>query len=119
MTKLPKSIIPFGQWFVIPFLLLTPALSFASETLGSLANTLSAPVDLFTGIIYKICYVIGFVLIIGSILQYKRHRDNPNEVRLSQPVMLLLLGIIIAILPLIPQWLSTNTVNPAIRQSIR
>lgn len=114
MKKLTQSILSFLQWFVIPSLLLIPALSFASETLGTLANTLSDPVDLFTGIIYKICYVIGFVLIIGSVLQYKRHRDNPSEVRLSQPVLLLLLGIIIVVLPLIPQWLSTNTVNPAL-----
>lgn len=109
MTKLTKSLVLFLQWFIIPSLIAIPAVSFASESLGTLANTLSAPVDLFTGIIYKVCYVIGFVLIVGSVLQYKRYRDNPNEVRLSQPILLLLLGGIIIILPLIPQWLSTKT----------
>lgn len=89
----------------------------AATNLGELANELSTPVDLFTSIIVKICYVIGFVLIVGSGLQYKRYRENPSEVRFSQPVLLFIFGVVVIILPLIPQWLSART--PNIPYSIR
>lgn len=106
----------FKNWYksflcTIIGLALFPTICFAATNLGELANELSSPVDLFTSIITKICYVIGFVLIIGSVLQYKRYRENSSEVRLSQPILLFIFGVVIVILPLIPQWLSARTPN--------
>lgn len=83
-------------------------LAYASQNIGVIANQLTSPVDFLTTIIYKICYLIGFVLVVSSFFQYRRYRNNPTEVRLSQPVMLLILGICIGLLPLIPQFLSSR-----------
>lgn len=96
--------------FCCGFLLFFTQASYAAG-IGEMAESLLGPLGYLTSIVNKICYVIGFTLIVGSGMQYKRYRDNPTEVRLGQVLMLLIFGIIVVILPLIPEWLSGKTIG--------
>ena len=89
------------------FLLIYSPFSIAAN-IGAAAESALEPVGFLSSFITNMCYVIAVVLIAGSFMQYKRHRDNPTEVRLSTPVMLLLLGLIVGAVPLIPQFLSNR-----------
>ncbi len=70
-------------------------------SLGEAAENMLGPLGLLTEGFYKICYVIGATLLLGAGLQYKNYRNNPSAVRLSTPIVLLLLGIALILLPLI------------------
>jgi hypothetical protein len=89
------------------FLVIYSPFSLAAN-IGAAAESALEPVGFLSSFISNMCYVIAVVLIVGSFMQYKRHRDNPTEVRLSTPVMLLLLGLIIGAIPLLPQYLSNR-----------
>lgn len=43
--------------------------------------------------------VVGTGLLCGAALQYRNHRNNPSQVRLIQPIILLLCGICLIMLP--------------------
>ena len=80
-----------------------------ATNIGVAAENLVGPLDAFSGLVYKICYVVGVVLVVGGLVQFKKHRDNPSEVPLSRAVILLILGVVVGLLPLIPHWLVTTT----------
>lgn len=69
--------------------------------LSQLASDLMTPL---TGVLYVmkiLMWVGGAGLIFGGIIQYKAHRDNPSQVRLTRPVMMWIMGAIFVILPFI------------------
>ena len=80
-----------------------------AANIGVVAEEALEPVGFLSSFVSKMCYVIGTILIVGSLMQYKRHRDNPTEVRISKPLMLLLLGLVIALIPLVPQFLASRS----------
>jgi hypothetical protein len=69
--------------------------------LGQAAGNMLVPLGLAADGFRKLCFVIGGTLIIGAGMQYKNYRNNPSAVRLSTPVVLLLLGIALILLPII------------------
>lgn len=44
-------------------------------------------------------YVAGFGLAVAAILKFKAHKDNPTQVAISQPIVLLFLGAALIFLP--------------------
>jgi len=72
--------------------------TFASDFLTVIDNV-SGPITLFTQAIYSACYVIGIGFLFGSIVQYRQHRQNPTQVRISTPIFLLIAGIVLLFLP--------------------
>ena len=70
-------------------------------TLGQAAQNMLQPVGIMAEGVQKLCYIIGGTLILGAGIQYKNYRDNPSAVRLSTPVVLLLLGIGLILVPII------------------
>jgi hypothetical protein len=54
------------------------------------------------GIIQAVCVIAGISLVLGSVLQYKRYRQNPIEVRLSTVITGFVTGIALIILEYIP-----------------
>lgn len=73
-------------------------------TLGQASNKVLEPVSVLADVMYKICYVLGSTLVLGSFIQYKAHRDNPSQVRLSQPIFLLIVGLVLIALPYLAQY---------------
>jgi len=70
-------------------------------SLGQAAENFMEPVSIFTSGLHVICYIIGGTLILGAGLQYRNYRNNPTAIRLSTPIVLLLLGIALILLPLL------------------
>ena len=84
-------------------------LSYAGD-IGQVVNNILAPMSAFTDAFYKICYALGTLLIIGSAVQYKLHRKNPIQVKLSNVIFLLIIGIVVVCLPFIVKLSSSANV---------
>jgi len=69
------------------------------QTLGDLANRVMIPISGLEEVLYTICYIIGGAITVGSLVQFKLHRDNPSQVRLSTPLLLLILGLALVLIP--------------------
>ena len=87
-------------------LLLTVLASFysvalADASLGGMANAALAPVVGVGKILSDLSIVAGIGLLFGSVVQYRAHRENPTQVRLSTPVFLIIAGAALILLPFI------------------
>lgn len=79
----------------------TATRAFATASLGEVAENILGPTAYLTQFIVFGCYILGVGLILGSVVQYRNHRQNPKLVPLTTPVLLLLLGIVLLVLPYI------------------
>ena len=61
--------------------------------------------DLIVTSLESIFYIIGIAFLLGSIIQYRQHRDNPVAVPISRPILLFILGGISAGFPFILHYL--------------
>jgi hypothetical protein len=73
--------------------------AFGNTSLGEVADNLSAPISVLHMLIEWACYVIGVAFIIGSVMQYRIHRQNPKLTPLFTPIMMLLVGLVIVLIP--------------------
>jgi hypothetical protein len=70
-------------------------------SLGEMADWAMGPVNGLGKIFGYICLIGGIGMILGAFLQYQAHRENPSQIRLSTPVFLLVVGLILLILPFV------------------
>lgn len=82
-------------------LLLFAAMAMANDSLGQVSLSLMGPMGVLTKVILFISVICGVGFFLGSLIQYKYHRDNPQQVRLSTPIVLFLLSLILIGLPLL------------------
>ena len=88
-----------------------PPLAYA-VTLGELSENLLTPTTAIAHAGYLLCYIAGAAFCAGALIQYRRHRQNPSAVRLSQPVFQFIFGLVLFALPLITSYsLAYQTVN--------
>jgi len=73
-----------------------------NRSFGDIANSLFGNVLDIRGIVRAVCIIAGSALILGSLFQYKKHRNNPSEVPLSTPIMTFLVGLGLIALSFIP-----------------
>lgn len=85
----------FGAGLVVG---LAPALVWAVD-FNDITETLMTPTIVITKMLIFACYVVGAALIVASIAQYRNHLQSPKLVPLTTPVMLLVLGIALLLLP--------------------
>ncbi len=93
--------------FVIRFilLLLVSTVVFGqTSSLGAISSDLMGPVAALTKVLFYISIVCGIGFFLGSLIQYKYHRENPQQVRLSTPLVLFLLAIVFIGLPFLLVW---------------
>lgn len=72
-------------------------------TIGEVARNILEPTSFLTKAIYAMCYVIGSSLILGSLMMYKMHRDNPIQTPMSRVIFLFLFGVVIVLIPIVAQ----------------
>jgi phosphoglycerol transferase MdoB-like AlkP superfamily enzyme len=78
-------------------------------------NNILGPLSAFTDAFYKICYVLGILLIAGAGVQYAQFRRNPVQVKFSNVMFLLIIGIVVVCLPFIVQLSSSaKTIDNAL-----
>ncbi|MHA7841461.1 MAG: hypothetical protein ACX932_06305 [Gammaproteobacteria bacterium] len=84
--------------------------------IGQLASILMVPTAGIAKIMMAMAFVAGVGFIMGAIIQYKYHRENPQQVRLSTPILLLALGCALLALPFVAQLSSSNPINYELSQ---
>lgn len=87
--------------FLTGFVTLTLPMMSMAASLGTVADNMLAGVRGLNSVLIAICFVAGVGFCIGGLIQYKYHRDNPQQVRLSTPIVLLVLGVCFISIPLI------------------
>ncbi len=76
----------------------------SSSSIGGIADNLLGPAAGLTKVMFGICFVLGVGLVVGGIVQYKYHRENPQQVRLSTPLLMWFLGLILIAIPLVTKY---------------
>lgn len=67
--------------------------------LGTVSQDLLAPTALVTQVLVYVCYIVAAIFFFMAMAQYKVHRESPKLVPLSTPIMFVLFGLILGLLP--------------------
>lgn len=79
------------------------SLAYADNDLVAVAWNLSGPMATLISIFKVVLWVAGAALLLGTLIQYKAHRSNPSQVRLTKPVMFFVMGTLLILLPFLLQ----------------
>ncbi|MES2999005.1 MAG: hypothetical protein V4700_06805 [Pseudomonadota bacterium] len=95
---------------IVAFVFFTSANAYAlpTESLGDLSDKLMLPLSVLTSALYNISLAIGIALLFGALIQYKNHRDNPGQVPISRPVILLIFSLILVALPILAKFSASS-----------
>ncbi len=99
---------------ILPFLtylwadLATANTTQSLPSLGDAAIKALEPVSVFTATLYNICYILGTLFLLGSIIRFKEYRENPSQTPISRPLTVLLFGLVLFAVPFIAK-LSTSS----------
>ncbi|HKY70250.1 MAG TPA: DUF6750 family protein [Gammaproteobacteria bacterium] len=70
-------------------------------TLGDVADTIKESIGPLTALITAASYVAGVGFALTGLFKFKAHKDNPTQVPLSQPIVLLAIAAGLIFLPTI------------------
>jgi len=73
-----------------------------AESLTNIAANIIAPIIGVTEIVHVICTIAGVGVLAGALVKFSQHRRNPNEVPISTPFIMILLGIALITIIFIP-----------------
>jgi len=83
-------------------LALSPAIALATtSTLGTLAANVVGTFSQIVSLITAISYVAGMGFALAGIMKFKSHRDNPQQVPLSAPIVLVIVAAALLFMPAI------------------
>lgn len=85
----------------LSFGIISPAFA-ENQSIGEIAGNLFEATETLHGIIQVVLVVAGAALLLGSLLQYRKYRENPIETRLSTVIFLFFLGLLLIVLAFIP-----------------
>ena len=72
-----------------------------SDNIGTISATIYSNFTNVTKLITSASYVAGVSLMVVSLFQFKQHKENPTQVPLSKPMMLLAMGTALIFIPTI------------------
>lgn len=78
--------------------------AFSQVGLGDVAGNATGATDILSSVLSDIFLVIGIAFVVASVVQFREHRDNPQQTPLIRPIMLLIIGLIIGSFPLFVKW---------------
>lgn len=70
-----------------------------AASLKTAADGIYAPVAFLTVLMHYASYAVGGLLLIGAILQYRIHKQNPKLTPLMTPVIMVIIGVCAIFLP--------------------
>jgi intracellular multiplication protein IcmD len=82
-------------------LLVTTASAASGLTLGGMASSITQSLAQVTRLITAGSYVAGIAFVIGAIMKFKQHKDNPTNIPIGTPVALTFIGAALLFLPTI------------------
>jgi intracellular multiplication protein IcmD len=71
----------------------------SSYTLGSVASSITKSFEPLALLITGGCYVGGLAFMVGAIMKFKQHKDNPTQITIGTPIALLLVGASLLFMP--------------------
>lgn len=101
--RLLPILITLGLVLKTGCVLATTATSPIAPSLGGMAQSMLVPISALAQLFYKMFYILGAAMIVGSGVQYKAHRDNPSQIPINRPIFLLVVGLVLIAVPLIAQ----------------
>ena len=90
------------RYFLTLLLIIFVTSAFAQdESLGELSEQVLVPIGYLSNIFNYVCWIVGTALVLSGVIQYKGHRKNPVQVRLSRVIVFWILGLFLIALPFI------------------
>ena len=82
-------------------LTLTPATVIADQypTISTMAASITTQVNAIANLLSISAYIAGVGFALSGILQFKTHKENPQQVPLSKPIVMILIAAALLFLP--------------------
>lgn len=80
-------------------LLSTGVMAGSSETLASLGSNITQQANAIAKLMAVAAYVAGVGFALAGVLQFKAHKDNPQQTPLSKPVVYIVVAAALLFLP--------------------
>lgn len=110
----------FGLLIITCLLALDSASAAEHTTIGSVADSLLTKTDAVTRLVHFVSIIVGCFLFIMAISLFRAHRSNPKFVPLERPVIYMLLGLVLVVLPFYREiFLPTEGANDLKKQEAR
>lgn len=77
-------------------------LAFASGdalTLGGIADNIRKNLSALVNLVYGVAGFVGILFLLTGIVKFKAHRDNPTQVPMTAPIVLVVIGSALIFLP--------------------
>ena len=71
--------------------------------IGAIASNITSNLSAVAKLVTAGSYVAGMAFAVGAIAKFKQHKDNPTQIPLSTPIVLLFVGIALIFIPAIFQ----------------
>lgn len=100
-TRLVKSLFLLAIGAVV---LMTSAEALAAVSgIGEIASNITGNLKAVAKLITAGSYVAGMAFAVGAVAKFKQHKDNPTQIPLSTPIVLLFVGIALIFIPAVFQ----------------
>ena len=70
-----------------------------TQTIGAMASAITDSFETLAKLITAGAYLGGLGYSVGSIMKFKQHKDNPQQVQIGVPISLLFIGAALLFLP--------------------
>jgi len=97
--RVGKRIIILAAGMVAGLLAAGVALAANPSGIGALAHQVTTNMEGLAKLITAGSYVAGFGFVVAAIVKFKAHKDNPAQVTLSVPVVMLFIGAALIFVP--------------------
>lgn len=98
-NKLSKKIV-FSSLLGLGILfLISPSVFAEGMKLKDVATNLESSVTSLVSIIKAGCYLAGVGFLVGGIMKFKQHKDNPTQVTIGQPIALIVIAGALLFMP--------------------
>jgi len=84
-------------------LLCTSMAAWSLQNIGTISSIIYSNFNNVTKLLTSAGYVGGVMLMVIAIFQFKQHKENPTQVPLSKPMMLLAMGTALIFIPTITE----------------
>ena len=68
-------------------------------TFGAMADDMTGQMGEFGSMLVAVAFVAGIGFVVVALFKFKQHKDNPTQVTIGTPAMLLFIGIFLIYLP--------------------
>jgi intracellular multiplication protein IcmD len=95
---------PLFLLFIAVVAVLTGAQAWAAVSgMGEIATNITSNLKAVAKLVTAGSYVAGMAFAVGAVAKFKQHKDNPTQIPLSTPIVLLFVGIALIFIPAIFQ----------------